>query len=256
GYDDHLMEPFVSRDGQYLFFNNLNQPSVNTNLHWATRINDTLFHYEGELAGVNTPSLEGVPTMDRNNHFYYIYTGSYEQTLSTIYEGIFDSGQVMQPALVEGISRRQVGWLNFDVEVSDDGESLYFVDGRFDASGGPHEADLVIAQMQNGQFSRLDDSEEILRNVNTEALEYAAAISPDELELYFTRVKAPLNANSMPQIYVATRLDITQPFSSAQMIPEISGFVEAPTVAPGNTGIYYHKKEQDRHRLYYLSRKK
>ena len=30
GYNDHAMEPFITRDGRYLFFNNLNDPAVNT----------------------------------------------------------------------------------------------------------------------------------------------------------------------------------------------------------------------------------
>jgi hypothetical protein len=63
------MEPSISRDGQYLFFNNSNDPSVNTNLHWAERIDDLTFQYRGEIAGVNTTSLEGVASMDRNNVF-------------------------------------------------------------------------------------------------------------------------------------------------------------------------------------------
>jgi hypothetical protein len=37
GYDGSAMEPFISPDGQYLFFNNENDPRVNTNLHFAER---------------------------------------------------------------------------------------------------------------------------------------------------------------------------------------------------------------------------
>ncbi len=47
GYNDHAMEPFITRDGRYLLFNNLNQPSVNTNLHYAERIDDVTFEYMG-----------------------------------------------------------------------------------------------------------------------------------------------------------------------------------------------------------------
>ncbi len=46
-YNDHAMEPFITRDGRYLLFNNLNQPSVNTNLHYAGRIDDVTFEYMG-----------------------------------------------------------------------------------------------------------------------------------------------------------------------------------------------------------------
>jgi len=53
------MEPFITRDGRYLLFNNSNDPSVDMNLHYAERIDDLTFAYRGEIAGVNTPSLEG-----------------------------------------------------------------------------------------------------------------------------------------------------------------------------------------------------
>jgi hypothetical protein len=71
-YDDHIMEPFLSKNGMILFFNNLNHPSVNTNLHFATKINDSVFQYNGELKGVNTEFLEGVPTMTNSNILYLI----------------------------------------------------------------------------------------------------------------------------------------------------------------------------------------
>ncbi len=115
GYDGEAMGPFISRDGQYLFFNNLNNPEVNTNLHWCSRINDTVFQYEGELNRINTPALEGVPTMDQNGIFYYVFTGEYNETLSTIYTGIFTDGNIDDITLVDNISRLEGGWVNFDV---------------------------------------------------------------------------------------------------------------------------------------------
>src|SRR5882724_5144121 len=55
GYSDDIMEPFTSRDGKYLFFNNLNNPAItNTNIYYAERINDTNFEYKGEVKGVNS----------------------------------------------------------------------------------------------------------------------------------------------------------------------------------------------------------
>ena len=92
GYSDHAMEPFITRDGRYLFFNNSNDPSVNTNLRCAERIDDLTFEYKGEVAGVNTKALEGVPTMDKNG-FYFVSTRSYKETLSTIYQGRFSAAR-------------------------------------------------------------------------------------------------------------------------------------------------------------------
>jgi hypothetical protein len=52
GYSGQAMEPFITRDGQYLFFNNSNDPSVDTNLHYAGRINDVTFEYKGEIKAI------------------------------------------------------------------------------------------------------------------------------------------------------------------------------------------------------------
>ena len=251
GYKDHVMEPFLSRDGSILFFNNSNAPTENTNLHWCTKINDTLFDYNGELEGVNTNSLEGVPTMDENNNFYFVYTGTYEQTLSTIYMGQYSSGSLLNTKLVENISLKIRGWLNFDVEVSNDGNTLYFVDGRFDSNGGPHESNLIIAEKELNQFTRAGDSEEILKNINTEDLEYAVSISKNEMEICFTRVSSPLNVNSEPKIFIASRNSKIEPFSNVHQISNLTGFVEAPTYSNNDMGIYYHKKEEGIHKLYF-----
>ena len=72
GYHDDVMEPFLSRDGAILFFNNLNEPSVNTDIHYAVRIDPLTFEYKGRVGHVNTSALEGVPTMDRSGTFYFI----------------------------------------------------------------------------------------------------------------------------------------------------------------------------------------
>jgi hypothetical protein len=251
GYDGHIMEPFISRDGSILFFNNLNAPTENTNLHWCTKINDTRFQYQGELDNVNTESLEGVPTMDKDNNFFFVYTGTYEQTLSTIYRGQFSSGSILHPELVENISRKTPGWVNFDVEVSHDGNTLYFVDGRFDANGGPYESNFVMAQKQGDQFFRDGNAEKIFKNINTNDLEYAAAISKNELEICFTRVAVPLNAQSEPKIFIASRNNVNEAFSNVHPIQNITGFVEAPTYDANDQGIYFHKRLNGQHRLYY-----
>lgn len=255
GYDGHAMEPFVSRDGKFLFFNNLNAPTVNTNLHWCTKVNDTLFQYRGELSGINSESLEGVPTMDKNYNFYFVYTGSYQQTLSTIYQGKYASGIVQIPEIVENISKKIPGWVNFDIEVSNDGNTLYFVDGRFDGNGKVLESNLVIAKKgENNQFFRSADSDNMLQNINSVDLEYAAAITKDELEICFTRVTAPLNNDSEPKIFIASRKSREDPFSNVHQIENLTGFVEAATYADNDQGIYFHKKEEGNHKLYFTSK--
>lgn len=250
GYEDHIMEPFLSRDGTILFFNNLNNPSVNTNLHYSTRINDSLFQYEGELKGINTDFLEGVPSMDVSNVLYFISTRSYDQTLSTIYHCYFLNDSVSNISLVSGISRNIAGWVNFDIEVSRDGNYLYYSDGLYDTQGGPYESDLGLAVKTNNLFRISDDL--VLKEINTEALEYGACISSNMLELYFTRAELPLTGSSVPQIYVATRNSDSEPFGIPSKIKSISGFAEAPTISPDDQIIYYHKKEDGKFVLYLI----
>ena len=72
GYDDDAMEPFISRDGRYLLFNNLNQPTTNTDIHFAERKDDFTWLYRGKVNGVNTPDLEGCPTMDRAGRMFFV----------------------------------------------------------------------------------------------------------------------------------------------------------------------------------------
>ena len=249
GYSDHAMEPFITRDGRYLFFNNSNDPSVNTNLHYAERINDLTFEYRGEVAGVNTQALEGVPTMDENGVLYFVSTRSYEETLSTIYQGRFSGGAVTDVKIVEGISGKAPGRVNFDVEVSADGRTLYFVDGVFSGKPTPDKADIAIAVRGDSGFRRFAGSAELLKNINTDALEYAACISPDELELFFTRV-----GKNGPAIYRSTRKTVAHPFDLPERVAAIKGFVEAPTLSPDGRSLYYHLKEGERFVIYRVTR--
>jgi hypothetical protein len=118
GYDDDAMEPFITRDGRYLLFNNLNEPTVNP-----------------------------------------------------------------------GISKQKAGIVNFDVDISPDGNTMYFVDGTFGNGGPPKAARLVIAERSGTEFWRRADGDVILHNVNSDALQYAACISADGLSLFFNRTR-------------------------------------------------------------------
>ncbi len=247
GYAGHAMEPFIARDGQFLFFNNLNHPSENTNLHYAERLDDTTFAYRGEIAGVNTTALEGVPTMDRANAFYFVSPRSYGETMSTIYRGVFSSGRVSGVELVPGISKKQAGIVNFDVEVSPDGNTLYFVDSDF-AKEGPQTADIVVAQRRGSSFERSSNSDLLMANINSGALEYAPCISADGLTLFFTRADKGLLGRVA--ILVATRSSISTRFDEPIVLSAIDGFVEGPTLSPDERSLYYHRKDGDRFVIY------
>jgi Tol biopolymer transport system component len=241
GYEGNAMEPFITRDGRYLFFNNLNAAPENTNLHYAESIDAVTFVYRGEIADVNTPALEGVATMDRNGTFYFVSDRSYEQSLSTVYRAMFSDGRLSAIEHTPGISLMRTGSVNFDVEVSADGATLYFVDGTFAAgSASPTAADIAIAVNTGTGFVRAADSSSILANVNTaNDLGYAPAISADGRELFFTRAHA---STGQVQIYRAVRQDPTAAFGVAQLVSAAGGFVEGPTLSPNGRSLYYHRR--------------
>lgn len=253
GYSGHIMEPCLSRDGNTLLFNNLNEPTENTNLHWATRINDSTFQYNGELSGVNTPYLEGVPALDNAGKFYFVSTRNYLDSLSTIFQSDYSNGIVSNIKLVNGISKLKPGWVNFDVEISADGNTMYTVDGEIPQSI-PTSADIVIARKTTNGFERLSNSNELTKNINSNALEYAVCISTDQLELFFTRLKLPITPSSLSEIYVSKRTNSNESFSLPAKIASITGFAEAATLTPDGKKLYYHKKENDRFVLYMVKR--
>ena len=251
-YNGDAMEPFITKDGQYLLFNNKNDPRTNTNLHFATRVDDLTFQYRGELKGVNTAALEGVPSLDRQGTLFFVSTRSYKETLSTLYRGHFNHGTVARVELVTGVSRQQLGIVMFDAEVAADGNTLFVVDGEFSGRPHPNAADIVIAVRGGTWFRRLPSSAEVLKNVNTKALEYAPAISSDLLELFFTR--ADQSGATQPVILRAVRRSIEEPFERPERVSAITGFVEAPTLSGDGRSLYYHKAEGGRFVIYRTTR--
>jgi Tol biopolymer transport system component len=249
GYDGDAMEPFLSRDGKYLFFNNRNEPSVNTNLHWAERIDDLHFKYRGELQGVNTPALDGVPSMDREGNFYFVSNRSYDQTASTLYRAKFADGAVTGVELVPGVSLAKPGIVNFDAEISADGNTLYFVESQFNFFRQPESARILIARRSGNTFVRDPASASIMQAINGDGLNYAPATSASECEIFFTRA-----GPQGPAIYMAKRADKTQPFQKPLRLSAMTGFVEGPTLSPDEQSLYYHKKENGHLVLYRVTR--
>jgi hypothetical protein len=248
-YDGDAMEPFLTRDGRILFFNNLNEPTVNTNLHWAERVDDLTFQHQGEIAGVNTPALEGVASMDREGNFFFVSPRSYDKTASTLYRGHFSEGTVTKVELVPGVSLAKPGIVNFDAEISADGNTLYFVESEFDRSGHPRAARILFAHRSDGAFVRSADSARILQTINNDALNYAPATSSSGLEIFFTRLDP-----GGPAIYSASRSSVSAPFDKPARILAITGFVEGPTLSPDEKSLYYHKKENGHFVIYRVTR--
>lgn len=251
GYAGSAMEPFISCDGRYLFFNNRNEPGEQTDLFLAESEGTHRFRFLGPLAGANVPGvLDAVPSLDARGELFFVSIRSYEATLATLYQGDFRDDRVESVRLVPGnISRRQRGWLTMDAEISRDGASLYFADARFSGGPVPDESDLVLARRTLDTFTVDDESRRRVAALNTRALEYAPATSADGLEIFFTRLEG-----STPTILRAARSASTQPFGAPSPVGGIEGFVEAPTLACDGATLYYHRRDGTEFAIYRAER--
>lgn len=141
GYADEAMEPFLSRDGRFLFFNSRNDPGANTNIHFA-EASGADFIYRGILGGTVSYALDGTPTMSSDGRFCFISPRDYRRALITVYCGAFDGERVNNVAPQTALPGERLGRLIFDVELAADGQSLVFAEGTFSGDDAPDEADL------------------------------------------------------------------------------------------------------------------
>jgi hypothetical protein len=68
-------------------------------------------------------------------------------------------------------------------------------------------------------------------------LTYAASISGNGLELFFTRDDP---AGGQPGIYRAVRKRLGKPFGHVQRVAAVTGFAEAPSLSADGSTLYYH----------------
>lgn len=240
------MEPFVTRDGRFLIFNNRNDPPERTDLFYAERINDLTFAFKGEVRVVNSPSLDAVASVDASGVFYFVTTRSYARDRSTVYRFRFRDGAATGAEPVSGIAPATPGIVTFDAEVSGDGETLYLVDGDFRGAGPKPKATHVVVARRSGEgFARSPQSDRLLAQVNAQGLNYAPSTSADGREPFFTRVDATA-AGATPQIFRAARPAPGQPFGEPCRVSSAVGFVEAPSLSADGRRLYFHKRVGDR----------
>ena len=257
GLEFSAMEPFISRDSKYLFFNSDENdiPLSGKNIFYAERIDDLTFQYKGEVKGINSDVVDGVLTMDRYNNFYYVSVKNYNRKhdFVTVYRGKFKDGYVSDIQPIPELSLQTPGWLNMDIEISADGLTLYSTQTYFGDGPPPTKSYFFSASLRDNKFIVDDNSEDIFKNINTNDLEYAASISSDGLEIFFTRGSSFRTSPKFISFY-ASRSDINSPFATPEPITAITGFAEAPAVTDGGKLIYYHKFDKDRFYIYALQR--
>ena len=259
GYSGRAMEPFITPDGKTLFFNNSNEPGVDTNLHVATRLGPNAFRHVGELAGANSPVLDAVPSMDLDGRFYFTTVRQYEHDGKSIFSGRFRKGVLEDVHPVEGTLTPTVpGWINMDVGISPDGRTMYISRARFEAGVPiPKESDLMAATRIGDSFAIDPRSQDLLAKVNTPALEYAPAISTDGLELYFTRASGLGTGRGEDvrlRIMVARRRLSDVPFDEPRVLDRLTGYVEAPSPSLDGKEMFFHKKSDGTFAIYRAER--
>jgi len=236
GLQDEAMEPFLSRDGKYLFFNSRND-AANTNIQFA-EATDQGFEYRGVLFGTISFDLDGVPTMSRDGRFCFVSPRDYRRTRVSVLCGDFDGKKVKNTAPEAALATERMGRLIFDVELSADGKTMIFAEGTFSGGAVPDDADLYIATLGQGGFVRTHEGRRIFANINTSELEYAPGLSEDGLELFFTRPSG-IWPFSRPKIFRAKRATADEPFGIPEEL-KIDGHVEGPSLAADGT-LYFHK---------------
>lgn len=260
GYAGSAMEPFISPDGRYLFFNNENDPKVNTNLHFAERMGMLSFRYRGELPGVNSAALDAAASLDIAGHFYFTTLRDYDRTMNSLYTGDFDGNAVRNLHPVPGdISPKTPGTINMDATISPDGRTLYISRAViFPGAPAPKKSELLVARLKDGVFGIDPGSSALMKNINTTALQYAPSISADGLEIYFSRASQLMTgseaAGAQLRIMVATRGSMNEPFGEPRALTGLTGFVEAPTVPFDGKEMFFHAKVGKRFVIYRAER--
>ena len=262
GYAADVMEPFVTRDGQWLLFNNSNAPDSNTNLHLARRLTDTSFAYVGPLTGANSPALDAVASVDATGRLYFTTTRSYSADFRSLYRASFTTS--MAGATVSGVgvlggafTTPQPGSLVMDAEISADGSRLYFTQAEFSGGPVPTAADLVLGLPSAAGFDRAPNSTELLADVNTPELEYAPATTADQLTLFFTRGQRDAAGQLVGTgLWVCARASTADPFQAPAPVLSATGpLAEAATVVGAQAElVYYHARVGAHYRLFLLRR--
>ncbi len=242
GYDGDAMEPFLSRDGRWLFFNSLND-GVTTSIYYAGRVSDTLFRFEGPVEGVNglPPHLDAVPSMDLQGHFYFITTRGYPDTLRTLRSGIFTAGKVEGVHVVPGDFYKLIpGWLIMGAEIGREGKYLTYTQARFRQGPVPEEAFLGMARWEDTLFCELPEAGGLLARVNDPAcLVYGVAVDATRRELYFTRLR---KGDTVTEICVAVRDGEDEPFGEPCVLVQ-GAMAEAPTLSDDGRLLYFHRRD-------------
>jgi len=259
GYSSDAMEPFISKDDGYMFFNN-HQGVNSKDIYYAEKIDDTTFLFKGEVQGVNTEFVDGNPTMDANNNFYFISTRDLDSGIKTIFSGIFNNGTVSNLHKINGtVNIPTPYWINMGVEISTDNKTLFTSNAKFNIGDNfPNEGNIRFAVKTNDEYNIPSNEADILININNDqSIQYAGETSIDELEIFYSQVT--LSDPPIFKLFYSNRSKLDEVFSIPQEITEPfkdnpNAFVEGPSLSADSKRLYYHKLENEVFSIFMLSR--
>jgi hypothetical protein len=264
-------EPYVSRDGRFLFFNS-GEAEGNKDLHYA-EATARGWEYRGAVRpDINSPDIntrkevEGNPSMDRAGIFYFV-DGRVPAMIRT---GRFaPDGRLLDLARVAAAPARKVELFaqrvtgNMGVEASADGSTLYFDRATWRLAGIKVRSivacDILLMTRTAAGFV-FDEARarRLLANVNGPDIDYAESISADDLELFFTRLAVAdvESGHVRSRIMRAVRPSRDAPFEAPEMVASIGDrdFVEGPALTDDGRALYYHKRVGQKFRLFRVRR--
>lgn len=268
GYSGPEQDAYITPDDKYLFFDSHNDAAQPCYLYWAKRIDYKTFAFMGEIQGVNYPGTMQVRgNYDQAHNFYFASTKFHTPGhQSAVARGVFNNGVVTQIAPVEGISPRIFPPdVTLDPEITPDGTTLYFSEFNFRPNNLPKSHIVVATKNRDGTFTRLLNSDELLKKVNALGPTiYGSMPSKDDRELYVTTAHpAPLGMH----IYVARRNSTLEPFGVPQLVAaadmpaenkelaQHGGLSETGSLSLDGTHLYFHRVlSPTRSEIYVLTR--
>jgi hypothetical protein len=237
-------EPFITDDDQYLVVNTQDDGGGAKSLHVLSRTGPTSFAYIGPL-GTNEGVVDAAPSIDQLGKCYFVRTEVVDRKQvfrGTIAGGVLSSVEVV-PGSFHPADTDPSDPLVYDqdVGVSYDGHSLYI--SR--AHGGipfPSSIQLIRAIESGGAFVLDPTGAADLAAVNAGGFTYAAHLSKNGCELWFTQTVAPIIP---PGLYVSTRGSTSEPFGTPQHL--VGGgfggdFVEGIALGGSQLEAYYHQR--------------
>lgn len=256
GYTLDAMEPFISPDGNAMFFNSLNDGNA-TSLYYAAKVNDSTFNLVGQVPVVNqtiTPRLDAVASVDTSNNFYWVSVRNYPTDFDNLHRVRFLTSSYTNFGRVHGnIYIYSPGWLIMDAAINYSGDKLLYCNAWFNSCSFnmPCKSAIGMAQKINDStFTKFVNSGALFSNINDTVnyIVYAPQLSKDELELYYTRA---LKGIAQTEICVSVRTSTGLPFSLPTIIyPLSSSIPEAATITTDKSRMYYHKNTGSNFKLF------